>query len=86
MDFQTETAKFLAQVTLSVKTEHDLAELLAYLSAGIGALLFINLKKEGHAEMIDFMSADIKRSAANAAKDPGLRLMQLMKGVERGVE
>lgn len=86
MDFQTATAEFLARVTHGVKTERDLAELLASLSTGIGALLFINLKEEGLAEMIDFMSADIKRSAANAAKNPGMRLMQLMKGVERGFE
>lgn len=86
MDIQNETAKFLAQVTQGVKTERDLAELLASLSAGIGALLFIHLKKEGHSEMVEFMSVDIRRAAANAAKDPGMRLMQLMKGVERSVE
>ena len=86
MDYRSETSKFIALVNSSVKTENDISELIASISTGLGAVIYVNLDKSCHDELIAFIASDIKRSSIEAANDPGMVLMQTMKGVENGFE
>ncbi|WP_025690912.1 hypothetical protein [Paenibacillus zanthoxyli] len=83
MDYSAEVARFISKITKEANTEEDVAEFLSALCSGVGGFLFIALEPECHEALVDQLAADIKQSAKNAAKNPGMRFMQVMKCLKR---
>ncbi|MBY9077164.1 hypothetical protein KIH86_09380 [Paenibacillus sp. HN-1] len=79
MDYSAEVARFISKVTQETNSEDDVAQFLSAICSGLGGFLYITLNPECHEALADQVASDIKRSAVNASKDPGMQLMQMMK-------
>ncbi|WP_340034009.1 hypothetical protein [Paenibacillus sp. FSL H3-0302] len=77
MDFTDETAKFFSTLNQNVKGEEDITQVLASITSGLGAFIYLNLLEECHTDLIDQLAENIKSSAINAACYSGLRFLRM---------
>ncbi|MDF9844583.1 MULTISPECIES: hypothetical protein [unclassified Paenibacillus] len=79
MNMCNEVAALISKATNALETEDDAAEFITSICSGLGGYLFVTMDPKCHEALVDQMCVEIKQSAVNASKNPGMVLLQMMK-------
>ncbi|MNC08510.1 hypothetical protein D3C75_560980 [compost metagenome] len=82
MNYSVEVSKFISRINDETADEEAVSDFFASLIPAIGAFIYINLEQECHEQLIDHIAASIKQSTVNAASDPGMQFMQMVKAMK----